>query len=159
LSLDGHAARAQRDVADAAACTVACHLGEGRPVGNKSLSSAGQMGDLWHGEGQPHRAVGQGRRPAPRPHPLRRQDRAERRPQRFIVDGKQVPLDDSRFKPCDEVAPLSIDTLRAIGPTSRSPPAGALATSCCTCGLRNSAIWLGWALVWRLTARRQPATR
>jgi hypothetical protein len=36
---------------DKKGCAVACHLGEGKPFGNKYLSSPGQMGDMWHMKG------------------------------------------------------------------------------------------------------------
>jgi hypothetical protein len=29
-------------------CMVACHVGEGKPFGNKYTESAGELGDLWH---------------------------------------------------------------------------------------------------------------
>ena len=29
-------------------CAVACHVGEGKPFGNKYTESAGELGDLWH---------------------------------------------------------------------------------------------------------------
>ncbi len=33
---------------DQRGCAVACHLGEGKPYGNKYLRSEGQLGDMWH---------------------------------------------------------------------------------------------------------------
>jgi hypothetical protein len=36
---------------DKKGCAVACHVGEGKPFGNKYLATAGQMGDMWHMKG------------------------------------------------------------------------------------------------------------
>jgi hypothetical protein len=36
---------------DKKGCAVACHVGEGKPFGNKYLSSEGQLGDMWHMKG------------------------------------------------------------------------------------------------------------
>jgi hypothetical protein len=36
---------------DKKGCAVACHLGEGKPFGNKYLSTEGQLGDMWHMKG------------------------------------------------------------------------------------------------------------
>ncbi|CAD5372982.1 Ethylbenzene dehydrogenase [Rubrivivax sp. A210] len=36
---------------DKKGCAVACHLGEGKPYGNKYLASEGQLGDMWHMKG------------------------------------------------------------------------------------------------------------
>jgi len=36
---------------DKKGCAVACHTGEGKPFGNKYLSSEGQLGDMWHMKG------------------------------------------------------------------------------------------------------------
>jgi hypothetical protein len=36
---------------DKKGCAVACHLGEGKPYGNKYLGSEGQLGDMWHMRG------------------------------------------------------------------------------------------------------------
>jgi hypothetical protein len=37
---------------DKKGCAVACHLGEGKPLGNKYLAAEGQLGDIWHMKGQ-----------------------------------------------------------------------------------------------------------
>jgi hypothetical protein len=36
---------------DKKGCAVACHVGEGKPFGNKYLSAEGQLGDMWHMKG------------------------------------------------------------------------------------------------------------
>jgi len=36
---------------DKKGCAVACHIGEGKPYGNKYLGSEGQLGDIWHMKG------------------------------------------------------------------------------------------------------------
>jgi hypothetical protein len=41
-------------------CTVACHLGEGKPYGNKYTPGSGQKLDLWHIKGVRTAPVGQG---------------------------------------------------------------------------------------------------
>ncbi len=33
---------------DRRGCAVACHVGEGKPFGNKYLKTEGEMGDIWH---------------------------------------------------------------------------------------------------------------
>ncbi len=33
---------------DSQGCMAACHLGEGKPFGNKYTNTAGELGDLWH---------------------------------------------------------------------------------------------------------------
>jgi hypothetical protein len=33
---------------DSEGCMAACHMGEGKPFGNKYTASAGELGDLWH---------------------------------------------------------------------------------------------------------------
>ena len=33
-------------------CAVMCHLGQGKPYGNKYTTNAGELGDIWHVKGQ-----------------------------------------------------------------------------------------------------------
>ena len=33
-------------------CAVLCHLGQGKPYGNKYTNSPGELGDIWHSKGQ-----------------------------------------------------------------------------------------------------------
>jgi len=33
-------------------CAVTCHLGQGKPYGNKYTSKPGELGDIWHAKGQ-----------------------------------------------------------------------------------------------------------
>jgi hypothetical protein len=37
---------------DKKGCAVACHVGEGKPFGNKYLATEGQLGDIWHMKSQ-----------------------------------------------------------------------------------------------------------
>ena len=130
---------------DKKGCAVACHVGEGKPYGNKYLSQRGSGRRHVAHEGQPHGAARQGRRPVPRPHALRREgapnagrksdpggpeykgfDLVNGKPEfmnkdakpanvggtYYIVDGNQVPFDDGKFKPGDEVASFFIYPLK-----------------------------------------------
>jgi hypothetical protein len=40
-------------------CAVFCHLGEGKPYGNKYTAKAGEIGDMWHMKGSRNGAWGQ----------------------------------------------------------------------------------------------------
>lgn len=40
-------------------CAVTCHVGEGKPFGNKYTAKAGELGDLWHGKGVRTAPLGQ----------------------------------------------------------------------------------------------------
>ena len=116
---------------------VACHLGEGKPFGNKYLGTEGQLGDMWHMKGSRTAPLGKvddqyldhtrydaktspnaGRKSDPGGPEYKAFDRVDGKPQfmnrdgkaanaggtSYIVDGSQVPFDDSKFKPGDEVA-------------------------------------------------------
>jgi Ethylbenzene dehydrogenase len=130
---------------DKKGCAVACHVGEGKPFGNKYLGSEGQLGDMWHFKGQRTGPLGKvddqyldhtrydakaspnaGRKSDPggpeyrafglvdgRPAFMHRGGRAANSGGRhYIVDGEQVPFDDNRFKPGDEVASYFIFPLK-----------------------------------------------
>lgn len=43
---------------DKRGCAVACHLGEGKPYGNKYTREAGHLGDIWHMKGSRTAAYG-----------------------------------------------------------------------------------------------------
>lgn len=118
-------------------CTVACHLGEGKPYGNKYTRDEGEVLDMWHYKGMrtgpmgfvddqytdhtrydAQKAPNAGRKGDPggaeyngiplengRPRFMHREGRpANAGGQYFIRRGEEVPFDDSRFKPGDEVA-------------------------------------------------------
>jgi hypothetical protein len=130
---------------DKKGCAVACHLGEGKPFGNKYLSSAGQMGDMWHMKGSRTAPLGKvddqyldhtrydaktapnaGRNSDPGGPEYKGLDLVNGKPPvmnkdglpanaggtYYIVDGNQVPFDDSKFKPGDEVASFYIYPLK-----------------------------------------------
>jgi hypothetical protein len=130
---------------DKKGCAVACHIGEGKPFGNKYLSSEGQMGDIWHMKGQRTAPLGKvddqyldhtrydaktapnaGRNSDPGGPEYRAFDLVGGKPPfmnkdgkaangggtYYIVDGNQVPFDDSKFKPGDEVASFFIFPLK-----------------------------------------------
>jgi hypothetical protein len=118
-------------------CQVACHVGEGKPFGNKYLSSAGQLADMWHMKSMRTAPLGKvddqyldhtrydakespnaGRKSDPGGPEYRAFNLANGKPEfmnrdgraanaggtYYVVDGTQVPFDDSRFKVGDEVA-------------------------------------------------------
>ena len=130
---------------DKRGCAVACHIGEGKPYGNKYLREAGQLGDIWHMKGSRTAAFGlvddqyldhtrydpktepnAGRKNEPGgpdytgfplenglPKFMNRDGKplnAGGTP--YIKNGDQVPFDDSRFKPGDEVASYVIHQLK-----------------------------------------------
>jgi hypothetical protein len=131
---------------DKKGCALACHVGEGKPFGNKYLATAGQMGDMWHMKGSRTAPLGKvddqyldhtrydaktapnaGRKSDPGGPEYQGFNLADGKPQfmardgkaanaggnYYIVDGQQVPFDDSRFKPGDEVASFFIFPLKA----------------------------------------------
>ena len=131
---------------DKKGCAVACHLGEGKPLGNKYLATEGQLGDIWHMKGQRTAPLGKaddqyldhtrydaknspnaGRKSDPGGPEYTPFDLVDGKPQfmnkdgkaansggtYYIVDGNQVPFDDSKFKAGDEVASFLIHTLKA----------------------------------------------
>jgi hypothetical protein len=119
-------------------CTAACHLGEGKPYGNKYTRSEGEILDMWHMKGMrtaplgwvddqytdhtrydPQKSPNAGRKGDPggpeyqviplengRPKFMHKGGVAANAPggQYFIARGDEVPFDDARFKPGDEVA-------------------------------------------------------
>ena len=126
---------------DKKGCAVACHVGEGKPFGNKYLSSEGQLGDMWHMKGSRTAPLGKvddqyldhtrydaktapnaGRKSDPGGPEYKAFDLFDGKPQfmnkdgmaasaggtYYIVDGNQVPFDDSKFTPGDEVASFLI---------------------------------------------------
>ena len=130
---------------DKKGCAVACHVGEGKPFGNKYLASVGQMGDIWHMKSQrtaplgkvddqyldhtrydPNTAANAGRKNDPGGPEYQAFDLVNGRPAfmnkdakplnaggtAYIVEGNQVPFDDSKFKPGDEVASYLIFPLK-----------------------------------------------
>ena len=44
---------------DQMGCGVTCHMGEGKPYGNKYTAKAGEIGDMWHMKGSRNGAWGQ----------------------------------------------------------------------------------------------------
>jgi Ethylbenzene dehydrogenase len=131
---------------DKRGCAVACHVGEGKPFGNKYLASEGQMGDMWHMKGSRTAPLGKvddqyldhtrydaktspnaGRKSDPGGPEYKGLDLVDGKPPfmnkdgkavnvggaPYIVDGTQVPFDDSRFKPGDEVASYVIFPLKS----------------------------------------------
>jgi Ethylbenzene dehydrogenase len=130
---------------DKKGCAVACHVGEGKPYGNKYLGTEGQLGDIWHMKGQRTAPLGKvddqyldhsrydaktnpnaGRRNEPGGPEYKGMDLVNGKPPFmnpdgkalgaggavYIVDGKQVPFNDSLFKPGDEVASFFIFPLK-----------------------------------------------
>ncbi len=127
-------------------CQAACHEGEkGKPFGNKYLSKAGELGDMWHMKGSrtaplgrvddqyldhtrfdPQTAPNAGRKSDPggpeykgfglvdgKPQFMSREGKpANAGGTYYVVDGNQVPFDDSRFKPGDEAASFIILALK-----------------------------------------------
>ena len=118
-------------------CAVACHIGQGKPYGNKYTSKEGELGDIWHmktGRSMPWGKVDDqyldhtrhdpktspsaGRKNEPGGPDYKGFDLVDGKPQFMHKDGKaanaggsyhiaagdEVPFDDRRFKPGDEVA-------------------------------------------------------
>jgi len=130
---------------DQKGCAVACHVGEGKPFGNKYLATEGQLGDIWHMKSMRTAPLGKvddqyldhtrydaktnpnaGRKSDPggpeykgfdlvggKPEFMNRDGKAANAGGTYyIVDGNQVPFDDSKFKPGDEVASFMIYPLK-----------------------------------------------
>ena len=126
-------------------CMVACHVGEGKPFGNKYTASAGEIFDMWHMKGGRTAPVGfvddqytdhtrydakaspnAGRKSDPggpeysnmkvvngRPEFMNADGKPGNAGGRFyVVDGTQVPFDDAKFKPGDEVASYLINHVK-----------------------------------------------
>ena len=125
-------------------CAVACHVGEGKPFGNKYTRSEGEILDMWHMKGSRTAPLGfvddqyadhtrydakaspnAGRKSDPgspeysafplengKPKFMNRDGKpANAGGTYYIKSGEQVPFDDSRFKPGDEVASYQIFAL------------------------------------------------
>jgi len=126
-------------------CAVACHVGEGKPFGNKYTAKEGELGDIWHMKGSRTAPLGNvddqyldhtrydaqkepnaGRKSDPGGPEYRAMSLVNGRPPfmnkdgraanaggtYYIVDGTQVPFDDSKFKAGDEVASYFIFPLK-----------------------------------------------
>ena len=124
---------------------MACHVGEGKPFGNKYLAREGQLGDMWHMKNMRTGPLGKvddqyldhtrydaknspnaGRKSDPGGPEYKGFDLVDGKPQfmnrdgkagndggtYFVVDGTQVPFDDSKFKAGDEVASYLIFALK-----------------------------------------------
>ena len=118
-------------------CAVACHVGEGKPFGNKYTRSEGEILDMWHMKGSRTAPFGfvddqytdhtrydakaspnAGRKSDPggpeysgfplengKPKFMSRDGKAANAGGTYYIkSGEEVPFDDSRFKPGDEVA-------------------------------------------------------
>jgi len=119
-------------------CTVACHVGEGKPYGNKYTRDEGEILDMWHMKGMRTGTLGwvddqytdhtrydaqkspnAGRKGDPggpeyaaiplengKPKFMHKSGIAANAPggQYWIAQGDEVPFDDSKFKPGNEVA-------------------------------------------------------
>lgn len=124
-------------------CALTCHVGEGKPFGNKYTAGARQLGDLWHGKAVRTAPLGQvddqyldhtrydkdkspraGRHSDPKasggyaeiplvdgkPQWMARDAKPAHAGGRYFVKkGEEVPFDDARFKPGDEVAAMLIE--------------------------------------------------
>ena len=126
-------------------CAVVCHLGEGKPFGNKYTAKEGELGDIWHMKGSrtaplshvddqyldhtrydPQKEPNAGRKSDPggpeyrsisvengRPAFMNKDARAANAGGTYyIIEGNQVPFDDNKFKPGDEVASYLIYPLK-----------------------------------------------
>ena len=126
-------------------CAVTCHVGEGKPIGNKYTRSEGEILDMWHMKGSRTAPIGfvddqytdhtrydpkvspnAGRKSDPggpeyssfplengRPKFMHRDGNpASAGGTYYIKSGEEVPFDDSRFKPGDEVASYLIFPLK-----------------------------------------------
>jgi hypothetical protein len=122
-------------------CATACHVGEGKPFGNKYTRSEGEILDMWHMKGSrtapygivddqytdhtrydPKTSPSAGRKSDPGGPEYKGFDLVDGKPQfmnrdgkaanaggsYFIKTGDEVPFDDSKFKPGDEVASYMI---------------------------------------------------
>jgi hypothetical protein len=126
-------------------CAVTCHVGEGKPFGNKYTRSEGEILDMWHMKGSRTAPFGfvddqytdhtrydakaspnAGRKSDPggpeysgfplengKPKFMQRDGKpANAGGTYYIKSGEEVPFDDSRFKPGDEVASYLIFPLK-----------------------------------------------
>ena len=126
-------------------CAVMCHVGEGKPFGNKYTRSEGEISDMWHMKGSRTAPFGfvddqyadhtrydakaspnAGRKSDPggpeysgfplengKPKFMQRDGKpANAGGTYYIKSGEEVPFDDSRFKPGDEVASYLIFPLK-----------------------------------------------
>jgi hypothetical protein len=124
---------------DTKGCAIACHIGEGKPYGNKYTRNVGEVLDMWHMKGQRSAPFGlvddqftdhtrydaktapnAGRKGDPgnpdgdytnialvngKPAFMHREGKAANAGGTYYIKaGDEVPFDDSRFKPGDEVA-------------------------------------------------------
>jgi hypothetical protein len=126
-------------------CAVMCHVGEGKPFGNKYTRSEGEILDMWHMKGSrtaplgfvddqytdhtrydPKASPNAGRKSDPggpeysgfplesgKPKFMHRDGKpANAGGTYYIKSGEEMPFDDSRFKPGDEVASYLIFPLK-----------------------------------------------
>jgi hypothetical protein len=126
-------------------CAVMCHVGEGKPFGNKYTRSEGEISDMWHMKGSRTAPFGfvddqyadhtrydakaspnAGRKSDPggpeysgfplengKPKFMHRDGKAANAGGTYYIkSGEEVPFDDSRFKPGDEVASYLIFQLK-----------------------------------------------
>jgi hypothetical protein len=122
-------------------CGVTCHVGEGKPFGNKYTANAGEILDMWHMKGSRTGPLGYvddqycddtrydekkspnaGRKSDPggpeyanlkivngKPEFMNKDGKAANAGGTYyVIDGNQVPFDDSKFKAGDEVASYMI---------------------------------------------------
>jgi hypothetical protein len=122
-------------------CGIMCHVGEGKPFGNKYTRNEGEIADMWHMKGQrtapwgivddqytdstrydPQKSPNAGRKSDPGGPEYKAFDLVNGKPEFMNRDGKaanaggtyyiksgdEVPFDDSRFKPGDEVSSFLI---------------------------------------------------
>jgi hypothetical protein len=126
-------------------CAVTCHLGEGKPFGNKYTASSGEILDMWHMKGSRTAPLGfvddqyadntrydakaspnAGRKSDPggpeyanmkivngKPEFMNKDGKAANAGGTYyVIDGNQVPFDDSKFKAGDEVATYFVYPLK-----------------------------------------------
>ena len=126
-------------------CTVMCHVGEGKPYGNKYTRSEGEIADMWHMKGSrtapmgfvddqyadhtrydPQKSPNAGRKSDPggpeyngfplengNPKFMNRDGKAANAGGSYYIKrGNEVPFDDSRFKPGDEVASYIVNGVK-----------------------------------------------
>ena len=128
-----------------AGCGVTCHMGEGKPYGNKYTASEGEILDMWHMKGGRTAPLGNvddqyadhtrydakaspnaGRKSDPggpeyanmevvggKPSVMNKDGKpANAGGSYHVVKGDEVPFDDTKFKPGDEVASYTIFPLK-----------------------------------------------
>lgn len=126
-------------------CATMCHIGEGKPYGNKYTRSEGEISDMWHMKGSRTAPYGfvddqytdhtrydakaspnAGRKSDPggpeytgfalengKPKFMNRDGKAANAGGTYYIkQGDEVPFDDSRFKPGDDVASYLIHPLK-----------------------------------------------